>query len=322
MKMLAADIGGTKSWLAVLELEIARAPQCLFEQKYASADFASLSELLQHFLKSAPVSVGHLDVMSLALPGVICADAFRLTNLDWLIDREELEQTFSLKKLILLNDFAAVAAGISTLKNPDYVVLNAAKPATSGVRVVTGAGTGLGLAWMLNLENQHYDFATEGGHIDFAPASKRQANLWAFLAKKYGHVSYERILSGEGLVQLYHFCHATGTSTTLESAADVSLLADTGDKAAIEALSLFIEIYGAFIGNVALLYRPQAGIYIAGGIGAKLQSQMQSSHFIQSAFDKGRMRKLVEQTPIYLVTNQRLGLQGVMQAGISATGDL
>jgi len=317
MKILVADIGGTKSWLAIIDANAGLPTQTLFEQQYPSTAYTSLKMLLEQFLSDAPSSAHDIEQMALGLPGVLSDQPFVLTNLAWKIDKAALIQQFKLEHILFLNDFAAVAAGVSTLIIDDYLVLNQGIALDNGVRVVTGAGTGLGQAWLLSHADTHTHFATEGGHIDFAPTNDKLWGLHQFLAAKYGHVSYERILSGEGLLQLYHFC--TQSKTGLKEAAEVSALAAENDPAAVEALALFMLVYGAFIGNLALLYRPQA-IYIAGGIGAKLQQQMQSKQFIESALHKGRMRHLVEQTPIYLVTNQRLGLQGVIQTSLGMIG--
>lgn len=318
MKMLAADIGGTKSWLCLVETKAKSAPRCLFEQQYPSTDFSHLSDLIQHFLNAANAPAP--ECIALALPGVIQNTPFYLTNLNWLIDYDALMQSFQPQQLYFYNDFSAVAAGIVTLKPSDYLCLNPAPCTPEGVCVVTGAGTGLGQAWLLNNSAGSQHFATEGGHIDFAANTEQQWALRQYLQAEYGHVSYERLLSGAGLVALYHFLSAGQAS--LSKAEQVSQLAARGDVVAEAALDLFIEIYGAFIGNLALLYRPQAGIYIAGGIVAKLQTRMQSRIFMDNALAKGRMRGLVEQSAIYLVTNQRLGLQGVIQASMATTGEL
>jgi glucokinase len=152
-------------------------------------------------------------------------------------------------------------------------------------------------------------WSTEGGHVDFAPVDETQIDLLKFLIQRHGHVSYERLLSGDGLVALYQFC--SGDATAVD-AAWVHRQAESHQQAARTAMSLFVRIYGAFVGNMALLFKPEGGIYITGGIGAKIISWMKSDDFISAYFNKGRMRALAEQTCVYLVTNERVGVMGAI----------
>jgi glucokinase len=184
------------------------------------------------------------------------------------------------------------------------------------VRAVTGAGTGLGLAFMLEGGNGRYrSFASEGGHIDFAPANAMQARLLEHLRATHGHVSWERAVSGLAMNDLYCFCCTEQNVALADEPVDGAALvarAGAGDPAAGAALDLFIDLYGAWVGNVALLFRPRGGLYVAGGVALHLRTRMQSERFMTAATDKGRMRSVVERTPIFLVNNSRLGLQGAI----------
>lgn len=322
MKLIAADIGGTKSWLCLCDIDLgldsafsARHAKVQYEQIYQSADFSDFSELLTHFLQNAGLhNALALDVMCLALPGVIEQGHARLTNLDWVLDAKKLQDDYNIAKVIFTNDFQAAAMGVLTLEKQDYIVLNPAQSDEKGVTVVTGAGTGLGMAWMIGAENPVQLFATEGGHCDYAPTNDEQIKLLKFLLRQHSHVSYERILSGDGLEQLYTFVNAevTGVSAHIP-ASQVNELANNGDVSAQRAMGLFVEIYAAYIGNLALLYKPRGGIYIAGGVAKHIQPWMQGETFINSYLHKGRMQQLVAKIPVYLVTNNRLGLQGAIQ---------
>jgi len=163
-------------------------------------------------------------------------------------------------------------------------------------------------------------FDTEGGHIDFAPVNETQIRLLKFLQRIYSHVSYERILSGDGLAALYQFCSFdsgdTSHADTIITAEWVNQQAEFNELAN-QALSLFTEIYGAYIGNIALLFKPRGGIFITGGIADKLLDRMQSENFINAFLNKGRMRGLVEQIAVYLVTNERIGMYGAMAEAIN-----
>lgn len=309
--ILAADIGGTKSHLCLARLDDStRQPTILCEDIYASVDFNNANELIAHFLEACPVKSNEINLMCLALPGVVTKDRCSLTNLDWHLEREALQDYFTIEQVIFINDFAAASLGILTLKPADYTVINTGQTKHHGIKVVTGAGTGLGLAWLHHDDQQYRSNATEGGHIDFAPTTLQQIALLKSLMKTFDHISYERLLSGEGLQRIYQFI--TQSETTALNAKGISDLAFKGDAEAQQSLELFVEIYGAYIGSLALLYQPCGGIYIAGGIAAKHATRMTSPTFKSACFNKGRMHKLVKNTPIYLVTNERLGLQGAL----------
>lgn len=326
MEIIAGDIGGTKSWLArVAEDEgLNRPPR--YEQVYSSRDFADMDSLLRRFVRDAQFAAPPAR-MVLALPGAIRGRQVRLTNLDWVLDADALQAEFGIAEVCFINDFEAAAEGVATLTAADCVALNAQTVRDGGVRAITGAGTGLGLAWMIaERDGQYRAWPSEGGHIDFAPADARQARLLEFLRDELDatavtvHVSWERLVSGLGLGSLYRFCrHEVGTDVAVEDApdgAEVSALAAGGDAAAEAALELFVELYGAWVGNVALMYKPSGGLYIAGGVATHLRQRMQSPRFMAACTDKGRMRGVVEATPIFLITNKRLGVQGATRVAL------
>ncbi len=357
MNVIAGDIGGTKSWLAWVQADAHVATVC-FEHVYASSEFVSAEALLQQFLADAQQAVAP-DCVCLALPGPVQADQpIRLTNLDWTLEHAALQALLDTPELIFMNDFQAAAAGVATLTVDDYVTLNpperTSPPAPlsltgegvkekdhsyspspvkerglggevlqdSAVRVITGAGTGLGLAWMQADANGHYQpFATEGGHTDFAPANAQQERLLAFMRERFSHVSWERVLSGPGVNQVYQFCLHDMTGSLPDDlrergGAEVNNAAQAGDPIALAAMELFTDIYANWVGNVALLYQPRGGLYLAGGISARIQAWLQTPRFLAACFDKGRMAGLVQQMPIYLITNTRLGLQGALAAAL------
>lgn len=328
MKIIAADIGGTKSWLCLAELETHAngdhnkalsdiEPKILFEHIYPSNGFSNATKLLETFLKDASALDEQIDRMCLALPGVVTEDQAGLTNLDWQLDREALEKYFSIDQVCFINDFEAAALGVTTLTEDDYVTLNEGNPEDNAVKVVTGAGTGLGVSWLNYVGGRYHSNPSEGGHIDFAPVNQQQMVLLNSLLKEYSHVSYERFLSGMGIENIYRVISESSNddnaNTTKIKASEITARANEGDELALEALTLFISIYGSFIGNLAVLYKPAGGIYIAGGIAAKVSSWMTSDVFIEACLHKGRMEKIVKNTPIYLITNDRVGLQGSLQ---------
>jgi glucokinase len=325
MEIIAGDIGGTKSWL--VHVAEGGAGNRSFERVYASADFADVSALLRRFMADAGVTAP-VRSMVLALPGAVRGRQARLTNLDWSLDADALESEFGIAAVAFVNDFQAAAEGVQTLTDADRLALNDRPVAAGGVRAITGAGTGLGVGWMMADANGSYRaWPSEGGHVDFGPADARQSRLLEFVrgelesAGHGSHVSWERLVSGIGLGALYRFCcreagQAPAAPPDLDGAA-VSLMAAAGDAAAGAALDLFVELYGAWVGNVALLFRPSGGLYIAGGVAVHLRQRLQQPRFMAACCDKGRMRGVVEETPIFLVTNKRLGVQGAIRTALN-----
>ena len=315
MELIAGDIGGTKSWLAWVTGEAEGGQQLRFEQLYASAAFATADDLIRQFIADARLPVSP-DCLLLALPGPLHAQHATLTNLEWTLDAADMRATLGIASVRFINDFQAAAAGVATLTAADVVALNPQPAEPDGVRAITGAGTGLGLAFMLaDANGRTRSFASEGGHIDFAPANAMQARLLEQLRATYGHVSWERVASGLAMDALYRFCCAEQNTVLPDEPIDGAALiarAGMGDPAAMAALDLFIDLYGAWVGNVALLYQPRGGLYVTGGIAAHLQARIQSPRFMAAATNKGRMRSVVERTPIFLITNSRLGVQGAI----------
>jgi glucokinase len=292
-----------------------------FEKVYASADFASVESLLQQFMRDVP-SDSPPDSLVLAVPGPVLGQQATLTNLAWTLDAVALQKALGISTVRIINDFQAAAAGVATLTDTDVIALNPCASVPGGVRVITGAGTGLGLAFMLpDARGRYQSFATEGGHIDFAPANSMQTRLLEYLRIRYGHVSWERVASGLAMNDLYCFCCGERGRQLPAETVDGAMLGtwtEAGDEVAEMALDLFIDLYGAWVGNVALLYQPWGGLYIAGGVSTHLQARMQAPRFMAAALDKGRMRGVVERTPIVLITCNRLGVQGAIA---SATPD-
>ncbi len=327
MHIIAADVGGTKTRLAFADADEPR--HVIYEKRYLSGEFDSFEPMLRTFIKDsflagAMVDTDRVGALTLALPGLVNDSSARLTNLPWIIEKQVLKDTFGIEDIYFMNDFQASAFGIGELQEQDRLVLNQGKTNPDALkknttRVAVGAGTGLGVAWanddLQGGKRATSTHDTEGGHIDFAPTDDTQIELLKFLQQRHGHVSYERILSGDGLVSLYEFCSA---SQQQNIDAEWVSKQSKNNPAADQALSLFVQIYGAYIGNIALLYKPYGGIYITGGIAAKILNKMQSEEFINAYLNKGRMRTLVEQIAVYLVTNERVGVLGAMSEAIKS----
>ena len=312
---LAGDIGGTKT---LLQIEAADGPP-LLKKSYPSAAYAGLAEMLDEFLREAGVS--DIAAACFALAGPVFGRRVQLTNLPWEVDADALAARFGIARVKLINDFAAVGYGIAAMQPDDLLPLQAREPQAQGVRLVVGAGTGLGVAWLSWQCGSYEVHASEGGHMDFAPVDAVQFELLLYLQQRHGHVSYERIVSGPGLVAIFEFMRDSGRATPSpqllaamaagDPAAALNQASSRGDEPiARMVLSLFIEIYGAFIGNLALAALPRGGIYIAGGIAAKVVVYMQQDLFMNAFHGKGRFTHLLESMPLYIALNPQIGLMG------------
>jgi glucokinase len=237
------------------------------------------------------------------------------------VDADALAARFAIPRVSLLNDFEAVGHGIAALQPADLLTLQPGTERAEGVRVVVGAGTGLGVAWLSWANGSYAIHSSEGGHIDFAPTDALQYELLQYLQKRHGHVSCERIVSGPGLVAIFEFLRDRGKGAPSvkllaalaegDAAAAITQFAQQEDEPiARMALDLFLQTYGAFVGNLALAALPRGGIYIAGGIAAKIAASMQQGGFLRAFLDKGRFAGLLETLPLHIVTNPHIGLLG------------
>ncbi len=322
---VCGDIGGTKTWLQALHSNDG-ALQVRYEQQYDSRTYAGFSDVLRDFLDKAGMK--HTDcspaAACLAVAGPVVAQRAKLTNLPWLMDAAAIAAEFSIPNVKLINDFEAAALGIEMLPGSDLVMLQPGKPEAQGVRVVLGAGTDMGVAWLIWQGGRYLPLPTEAGHMNFAPANKLQADLLEYLWRKFDHVPVGRVLSGSGLTEIFNFLQASlGTSsglvqTTLGSndAAQVTDLAmNRKHPIAVKALDLFVEIYGAYAGNLALAGLSRGGVYVAGGIAPKIIDKLREGGFMRAFCSKGGFSAMMSEIPVHVVMNQKVGLLGAAQEG-------
>jgi len=312
MNIIAADVGGSSTRLVYARE--GRSEEILHEACYASADFENFETMLRTFVAEITDRMFGFEVLTLALPGVIEDNVARLTNLPWVISKAEIRDQFGVEQVHFMNDFQAAAYGIDRLSDSDMLVLNVGVHSNDATRVIVGAGAGLGMAWCQGQRNHSTAYATEGGHIDFAPVNTTQIALLQYLLERYEHVSYERLLSSAGLVNIYEF-YAQQAADDID-AAWVQAQALTSNMEAQKAMALFVQIYGSYVGNIALLFKPEAGIYITGGIAGTITRWMQSADFIDAYLNKGRMLPLVEKISVNLVTNERVGVIGALSHAV------
>lgn len=327
---LCGDLGGTKVLLAL----VASAPpgqsaanlDLRLIRRYACADFPDFAAILAEFLAAAQANaIRPADIAGgcLALAGPVDAagQRARLTNLPWQIDAPALAATHGIGPLRLVNDFAAAAAGIEALATQDIVELQAGAPLAAGeadVRLVLGAGTGLGVATLIRQEPPTPGYRIlpgEGGHAGFAPTTPQQAALWAFLQARHGRVANEHLLSGGGLVAIHEFLGGT-IQTDLPADQDDPAAAITWQarsqpgSTAQQAVALFCAIYGAVAGDLALTLLPRGGVYVAGGMAAHMLATLRAGGFLAAFNAKGEHAALMARMPVRIMLDGELGLKG------------
>ena len=314
--ILAGDIGGTNARLAYFQTQNGHF-QLVEERVFPSREHSELGEIVTQFLDDSGTQP---EAACFGIAGPVRNGRVETSNLPWVIEQSRLAKQIHLPATLLINDLEASAWGIGALTAADLVPLNAASGSV-GNQAVIAPGTGLGEAGLFWDGSRHHVFACEGGHADFAPEGELQIELLRFLAARFGHVSYERILSGPGLVNVYEFLRDSGReneSSTLaatmqqrDPAATISQAALAGtDKLAEQTLDLWISIYGAEASNWALKAMATGGLFLAGGISPKILPKLKGPLFMQAFLNKGRMRPLVESMPVHVVTNEKAGLLG------------
>jgi glucokinase len=315
MKVLAGDVGGTKTALGLYEADHAGGYRTLSERVYASTEHASLSSVLATFLPASGVNV---DAAVFSVAGPVQRGVCNTTNLPWVISEAELAGELRVP-VALINDFHAVALGVLQLPASELRVLQAGARDPEGVYAVIGAGTGLGEASGLPVGRGVRVLASEGGHSDFAPRDDMEWRLQRFLRRQSEHVSVERVVSGLGLASLYDFVVADGQAPddpqTRQRFVRESRGAVIGDRADVDpaaarALALFVSAYGAEAGNLALKVLPTGGLYVAGGIAARMADRLAWNVFMESFLAKGRMTDLLKSIPVSVVLNANVGLVG------------
>lgn len=324
MQILAGDIGGTKTDLALLRVDPSgeSAPRELASARFRSAEHSGLSAMVDAFLGGASATI---ERAAFGVAGPVVGDVCTTTNLPWRIDAAELARGLGIPRVRLLNDFHALALGIGVLGPNQVEILQAGEVDPSGPQAIIGAGTGLGEAILVPTPSGPRVIATEGGHADFAPRDAIELRLLRRLLDRHQHVSYERLVSGTGIATIYELLVAEGlvaesaaTHARLgaeDPAAVIGELALAGaDPACVAAVDRFVAIYGAEAGNLALKTLPRGGLYVAGGIAPKLLPVLRRGAFVEALCAKGRMEPLLRRLQVAVVTEPRVGLLGAARA--------
>jgi len=347
--LLAGDVGGTKTLLGLFTARPDR-PSAIDVGEFTTLDYSGLEPMIESFLRSRDVEPRHIEAASFGVAGAVTDQVARLTNVPWLVEGGTIKERVGFRRLYILNDLEAMAYGVTVLEPDELSMLQRGVPHANGNGAVIAAGTGLGEAMLLNVNGRFVPSASEGGHADFAARTPREFELLRELTRIYGRVSVEAILSGPGLVNVYQFTHQSfGTDPGIVPIYHYSHQSPSGDRTqmqgsvlparlcdgvgrvsdpaelpprisraamdrtcaqCVEALDIFVAVYGAESGNIALRTVATAGVYIGGGIAPKILPALESGTFLDAFRAKEPMADFVATIPIAVILNPDAGLLG------------
>ena len=327
--VLAGDIGGTKTNLALFSVQGEKL-HSESVRTFQSKRYSGLLPVLQEFLAGSDRAI---DTASFGIAGPVVDGKVKTPNLPWMIDTAEVRRALKLEAVTLLNDLEAAAYGIVTLENDEFCTLNEGTMRHSGNKALIAAGTGLGQAILYDDGHHFHPLASEGGHGDFAPRNELEIELLRYLIGRFGHVSYERVVSGPGLFNIYRFLkdvrrieEPKWLTDRLAAADDASAVISKAGLAGeteicVKTLDIFVSVYGAEAGNLALRAKSVRGLYVGGGIAPKLLDKLKDGAFMRAFVDKGRYTDLLAATPVQVVLNEQAALRGAAYYAAFLSGD-
>lgn len=306
MLSVVADVGGTNIRLAVCNVETGELSKL---REFACAEFLTLDAALVQYFSTLQGVVKHLCV------GIACPvedDHVVMTNLSWEFSKQALKEKLNLESLYVINDYTAISLAVPFVPEGDKIKIGGGEAKIDGVSAVFGPGTGLGVSHIIKSEGKWISLDGEGGHVSFAPNTREQADILLLLQDQFGHVSAERILSGQGLVNLYHsLCRLEGKPPEFHEPKQVSQAAlENNCELALRSLTIFCQVMGGFAGNLALNLACTGGVYIAGGVVPRFVDFFKSSEFRSFFEAKGRFKNYLAAIPTYLITHDNPGLLG------------
>lgn len=317
MIVLAGDVGGTRTRLALFSIENRNFTRLAFE-RYETRRFDRLEQIVQAFLAATDA---HPRAAAFGIAGPVIDGVCKTTNLPWMIDVSKLSKAMNIPRTTIVNDFVANAHGINALHHKDLAIIQRGVHEGLANKAILGPGTGLGEAVIAQHGGDTMIVPSEGGHQDFAPQDELQIELLEFLKDKFGHVSWERVLSGPGVSNIYEFLKKLKYAK--ESPAIKAALAERGadkpavimrfarkDKLCKMTSDLFFSVLGAEAGNIALQVVALGGVYLTGSVARHNIALLKQSPFLKAFRNKGRMSGLMKRIPVYVVKNEQLGILG------------
>lgn len=322
MRLLAGDIGGTKTLLRIVERR-GTALTVLHEARFASRAFPQFDPLIARYLHEAGELAHGIACACLGIAGPVRHDPAgsraEITNLPWRLDTQALGALTGIPRILLINDFEAIGHGVGHLSAAQLHSVQDVPAQPGGVRLIIGAGTGLGVALWLPDDKGGRVLPSQGGHAGFAPADAQQDALLEYLRPPLGRVSWEHVVSGPGLVRIHEFLHRragagaerlAAIAASTDPAAAIAAAAADGDVLCRDAVALFSQLYGRVAGDLALVSLPAGGVYLAGGIAPKLLGAEFVGDFMAGFLDKGSMNALMPHFPVMVITDPEVGVIG------------
>jgi glucokinase len=316
---LILDVGGTKTHIVLISGLKDGSFERVKEAKYPTQKAKGIEEIIHNFQSD----LSHVTAISIAVAGPVIGQKAQLTNVFWSIEINNIQQSTGIKRVYLLNDLEASAYGIPFMTKEDRLCIYDGSPNLPGNAALIAPGTGLGEAGMYWDGNHFHPFATEGGHSDFAPRDNKDVNLLIYLQHKYGHVSWERLVSGMGIVNIFDYLRTSVEYTldpelekemiTGDVAANVNQAAVKGEKIAVDTMKMFVRYMAIEAGNLALKLKSSGGLYIGGGIIPKIWNDEYQEIFLEHFFDVGRMEPLLRKMDVIIILNPQSVLFGAAQ---------
>jgi len=328
--ILAGDIGGTKCNLALYEIH-GKSHRKIIKERYESREFPTFEEMISKFLfdtraETKDAGAHAIDAAGFGVAGPVIDHRVKATNLPWIVDRSALATQLATPHVVLLNDLEATAHSLALMTPSELSSLNAGTPSPQSTQALLAAGTGLGEATLFWDGNQHVVASSEGGHTDFAPRTEQEIELLRYMKKYNEFVSVELILSGRGFRTIHTFLDASVQHPSFEdpeadAAPEITRLALEGEcPVCVKTLDLWVSMYGAEAGNLALKVLARGGVWVAGGIAVKIRKKMEDGTFFRAFCEKEKFAALLAQIPIHMVLNEEAPLIGAMSRAIQAAG--
>jgi glucokinase len=313
--MLAGDIGGTKTLLGLFEPRRPR-PRAVVTRSFTTLDYADLNAMISDFSELPEVRGTEVAEACFGVAGPVIRGAAELTNVPWRVESNAVARAFDIKRVSVLNDLQAMAYAVPVLEPAELHTLQAGARTATGNMAVIAAGTGLGQALLHHVDGQFIPSPCEGGHADYAARNERDISLLRDLINRYGRASVEHVVSGRGLVNIHRVTH-TGPCPAVEDEDDPAAPAAISSAAlerrcrgCMDALTMFVDAYGAEAGNLALRSVATGGLFVGGGIAPKILPALTDGRFIRAFVDKAPLEDMVKQIPVHVILNDDAGLLG------------
>jgi glucokinase len=322
--VLAGDIGGTKTHLGLFRMGRHR-PEAVVIETYRSREASRLEGIVERFRKSHEMPVASA---CFGIAGPVYRGMCRTTNLPWVVSERRIRTRFQWDHVRLINDLAATALAVPLLGSRELVALNRAKARKGQNIALLAPGTGLGEALLVHLDGTYLPVSSEAGHVDFSPNSEDEIDLWRYLRKRFGHVSPERVVSGPGLLNIYTWLRDGGRyrepqwlRNKLREADPARAITETalrkGHPLCSETMRVFLSVFGAAAGNLALTGMARGGVYLGGGICPKILPALKQGGFLKSFTSKGRFSDLMREIPVRVILNEKAALLGAAACAFS-----